>query len=484
MKTGDSCAFVMKSITGSKLAFILALIAAFFAIGCGEEEEPEVLQRKRTGQLTYIITNASTGEAIEGAQVRVVGISIESTDANGTVIFSNLSLDKHDIRVTAAGYIETSQTVRVREEGITVKLSLIPGVKVIVSVVSDVGNPVAYVKVTLRSPEIGDHSSFTNSLGNCILSPILPSRYSIIAEKPGYKTEPLEGAQVGKEEIGFNISLTREVSGKILFEKGLYNKASFGISIVNADRTGGINELTSSLDRFPNWSPDGNKIVFQGKGQDRESGPWKIYTMDKYGGGIVNISGEAENDIMPAWSSDGRKIAFVHWDILSEPAIYVMNTDGTNRIEIAKCAKEGRPTWSPDSSMIAFVKGGEVGLDIYVVNADGTNENRLPSFLEDEIAPDWSPSGDKLTYTVVSSPREADVYVTDVYLGGENKISSGPGFNGPSCWSPDGNKIIFSSNRGGQFFGIYMVDADGSNETLISYNAGVDQLVNQNCWTE
>ncbi|MFQ6040189.1 MAG: carboxypeptidase regulatory-like domain-containing protein, partial [Candidatus Poribacteria bacterium] len=413
-----------------------------------------------------------------------------TTDATGTATIE-LSLGKYDIKVTAKGYIEAGQTVTIRPEGINVNIMLTPGVRVKGVVTSDVGNPIAGVRVTL-----GNYSRFTDNLGQFTLSPVLPGTYRLIAEKPGYEKATRDGVSIGTEEVSIDISLTRQISGKILFEKGLRDKTSFGISIVNADGTGLVRELTNSADKSPCWSPDGAKIVFQGKGQGREGGAWKIYTMNANGAGIRNISQNAENDIMPAWSPDGTMIAFVHWDILGEPAIYVMDANGSNRRRITDCDEEGAPTWSPDSSKIAFVKKTKMGeavefeeeavranLDIYVVNADGTNESQLTKGKKNEIAPAWSPDGSKLSYTIVSGSGIADVYVIDLYSGQTERVSSSSGFNGYSCWSPDGTKIAFSSNRNGSF-GIYMADADGGNETVVYDNPGEDELLSQGCWAK
>jgi tricorn protease-like protein len=479
----------MKSIKNIQRIVILVLIVLSFVVGCGGDEE--VIEDKVTnGILTCIVTNASTGKSVEGASVIVDEKNNATTDATGKATIE-LPLGKHDIKVTAKGYIEAGQTVTIRPEGINVNIMLTPGVRVKGVVTSDVGNPIAGVRVTL-----GNYSRFTDNLGQFTLSPVLPGTYQLIAEKPGYERATRDGVSIGTDEASFDITLTRQVSGKITFEKGLLDKTSFGISVVNADGSGLVRELTNSADKSPCWSPDGSKIVFQGKGQGREGGAWKIYTMNADGSGIRNISQNAENDIMPAWSPDGTMIAFVHWDILGQPAIYVMDANGGNRKKITDCAEEGAPTWSPDSDKIAFVKKTKIGeeiefeeeavkdnLDIYVVNADGTNEAQLTKDKKNEIAPTWSPDGSKLSYTILSSSGIADVYVIDLYSGQTGKISSGSGFNGYSCWSPDGTKIAFSSNRKGSF-GIYMVDADGGNETVVYDNPGEDELLSQGCWAK
>jgi len=459
-------------------------MVVFWVIGCGEEEVVEK-PKINYGKLTCVITDASTDAGVADVTIRIdEGKFTGTTDSNGVCVFEEITIGKHKVKISAPGYLDSYQTVTVRLEGITGSWNLTPGVRVTIMVTSNVGNPIAGVRVML-----GGRSGRTNDAGECKISPVLSGTYRLSAEKPGYRNEERGGMIVGKEDTKFSIILAREISGRIVFEKGIHKKDSFGISVVNADGTGVVEDLTNLTDGFPAWSPDANQIVFQGKGADRRTGAWKIFMMSKDGAGVKCISIKAENDTMPAWSPDGRKIAFVHSEILGAPSIYVMNSDGSDRREVASCYQDGWPTWSPDGGKIAFVRMSsgedveEINLDIYVVNVDGADEKRLTKDRDDEIAPGWSPDGSKITYTLVSGNGLADVYVRDLYGGFGVKVSHSGRYNGLSCWSPDGTKIAFSSNRTGDF-GIYMVDPDGTNETLVYNNIGEDELLNQGCWSK
>jgi len=144
------------------IVVILVLIVLFFVIGCGEDEK--VLEEKiTTGILTCVVKNASTEKGVEGALVTVDEKTSATTDATGTATIE-LALGKHDIKVTAKGYIEAGQTVTIRHEGIKVSILLTPGVRVKGLVTSDVGNPIAGVRVTL-----GNYSRFTDNLGQFTL---------------------------------------------------------------------------------------------------------------------------------------------------------------------------------------------------------------------------------------------------------------------------------------------------------------------------
>ncbi len=95
----------------------------------------------------------------------------------------------------------------------------------------------------------------------------------------------------------------------------------------------------------------------------------------------------------PAWSPDGRKLAFVsRRDGNSE--IYVINADGSGQENLTRQpASDSHPSWSPDGRKLAFVSRRDGNSEIYVMNADGSglrNVTRTPS---NDLDPAWSPDG-------------------------------------------------------------------------------------------
>ena len=100
----------------------------------------------------------------------------------------------------------------------------------------------------------------------------------------------------------------------------------------------------------------------------------------------------------PAWSPDGRKLAFVsRRDGNSE--IYVMNADGSEQGNLTQHpASDSHPSWSPDGRKLAFVSRRDGNSEIYVMNADGSglrNVTRAPS---DDLDPAWSPDGRAIAF--------------------------------------------------------------------------------------
>ena len=115
----------------------------------------------------------------------------------------------------------------------------------------------------------------------------------------------------------------------------------------------------------------------------------EICVMDADGSNQINLTQNPADDTSPAWSPDGKKIAF-----LSNGHIYIMNADGRSVIRLTE--EGGRdPVWSPDGKKIAF----ESWREFIVVNADGSNMIRpLRSGLGEGTHLSWSPDSRKIAF--------------------------------------------------------------------------------------
>jgi Tol biopolymer transport system component len=167
-----------------------------------------------------------------------------------------------------------------------------------------------------------------------------------------------------------------------------------------------VGTFNQTLD--PTWSPNGETIAHVNGGTVcDESGAYcnaQIYTIHPDGSGVSRITDDVYYDFDPSWSPDGSRIAFASArDGYSD--IYTINTDGTGLTRLTDDPGVDRwPTWSPDGRKIAFISsrddlgdpgycGGDprCNLEIYVMNADGTQETRLTNSSTPEVTPDWQP---------------------------------------------------------------------------------------------
>lgn len=133
------------------------------------------------------------------------------------------------------------------------------------------------------------------------------------------------------------------------------------------------------------------------------------------------------------------------------------------------------PTWSPDCSKIAFVSGRSASPQIYVMNADGSNQRRLTYKGTYNTTPDWSPKGDVIAFTSRDERNAFDVFTVDLN-GTIERLTQDQGNNEDPSFSPDGRYIVFTSDReGGKR--IWLMSSDGQYQRPITKGRGYSSPV-------
>jgi len=187
--------------------------------------------------------------------------------------------------------------------------------------------------------------------------------------------------------------------------------------VVDAEAATPIRRLTDGgVGDVFRWSPDGTRIVFE---TSRDGNP-DIYTVDVLSGEERNLTQTPYWEENPAWSPDGSLLAFVR--STGDRALHVMNADGSNPRPLVSesTLRPVRPDWSPDGAWIAFESLGTPA--IYKVRADGSD---LTLLTVPGRRPQWSPTGLEIAYTASPDGSHTALFVVDADGSGARQLVMG-----------------------------------------------------------
>lgn len=242
-------------------------------------------------------------------------------------------------------------------------------------------------------------------------------------------------------------------------------------------------KLTNIETSYPNWSPDGRRLVYQ----SNRTGNSEIYVMNADGTGAVRLTDNSAVDENPSWSPDGRRIAFRSYRD-GNAEIYSMNVDGSDQRNLtANPADDIHPYWNADGTRIIFNSNrlkdaaGVAVQTIFSMRVDGTDVRRHSRDLIEDTYAHWSPDGTRIVFRRrldekeepgwEQNPGNSEIFIMNADGTAAQRLTSHPGFDGWPSWSPRGDWITFASERSGRYQ-IYVMKPDGSNLRQLTTDNG------------
>ncbi len=235
---------------------------------------------------------------------------------------------------------------------------------------------------------------------------------------------------------------------------------------------GRIRQLTRNdvEDDQPVWSPDGRRIAFV----STRDGNAEVFVVDADGSDLVQVTdtattpdgAEVRND-SPAWSPDGRTLAFTSNRDDPEGEVYRVAADGTRlqRLTTNPFVTDNAPAWSPDGRYLVYaVMPPADDADLHRMRPDGSRIRQLTDTPDvDESTPEYSPDGRTIAFSRFDLLADERDLATMRATGGPARPLTGEPDRDDwyPRWTADGRQVAFWAHDGARST-TWLVDRDGT----------------------
>jgi Tol biopolymer transport system component len=289
-----------------------------------------------------------------------------------------------------------------------------------------------------------------------------------------------KGRAVAPEKVQADITHLRAsvaFPGKIVFQSNLDGDNE--IYLLSND---GLKKLTDNNwdDTYPRWSPDGKRIVFSANPQ----GKYNLFVMNENGENITQLTNSPEDDMDPAWAPDGRSIVFakrIKKMMKKQLSIWILDL-------LSKSERKAIPDFrgshilpdpSPSAPLLAFTGSRMIGWDVFVYDF---NSRKYKGLTEGGKAcrPRFSPDGQKIVYVSDKADGKGDIWLMNADGSNQQRLTErDETYDYFPSWSPDGKQVVFCSSPNSKYgdkgdWALYLVRVEDKKIIPLSHSPGRD----------
>lgn len=220
-------------------------------------------------------------------------------------------------------------------------------------------------------------------------------------------------------------------------------------------------------------SPDGKRLVYISMVSGRE----QLFAMNVDGSNSAQLTRDDADHEDPSWSPDGKRIAFV---LIAggKNRIAVMNVDGSNVETLTPPEQNAiHPNWSSDNKQIIYCTNDDLQppkkntAEIYSIEIATKKVTPIITGGTNTYG-SWSPDMRQIVFRKIIGEENSEVFLANADGSNQRNLTNNPFFDGWPAWSPDGKQIAFASNRRGHGYQIFVMNPDGSNVRLVANTEG------------
>ncbi|MEM7061059.1 MAG: Tol-Pal system beta propeller repeat protein TolB [Pseudomonadota bacterium] len=209
-----------------------------------------------------------------------------------------------------------------------------------------------------------------------------------------------------------------------------------------------------------------SRVVFVAESGPKGDRKKRLAVMDQDGANVRYLPDASGLVLSPRFSPNDQQILYISYNTGS-PEVYLMNLDTNQRERLGSFpGMTFAPQFSPSGNEVIVSLAQDGNTDLYAINLASRRKRRLTRSPAIETSPSYSPDGSQIVFESDRSGKQ-QLYVMSAGGGEGRRISFGSGSYGTPVWSPKGDLIAFTKIQGGRFH-IGVMAPDGSGERLLT----------------